>query len=88
MIKIVLYIYMISVTIYKGDALFEWLFGNDRNSEKNDRIVRSSGMKFEVSTGDQRFLQLKDVLDNMSPLDACYNIVSRFFLLNELSFHR
>ena len=54
-------------------SLFDWLFGKDE--AKNER-ASTSGMKFELSTGDQRFLQLKDVLDNMSPLDACYNIVS------------
>ena len=57
-------------------ALFDWLFGKDE-SENEEITVKSSRMKFEVSVGDQRFMQLKDVLDNMSPLDACYNIVSR-----------
>ena len=53
-------------------SLFEWLFGKN----EDDVSSKPPGMKFELSTGDPRFLQLKDVLDKMSPLDACYNIVS------------
>ena len=73
----ILCVYALSVLVSnEGDALFDWLFGNDENAENQDKIVKTTGLKFEVSTGDQRFLQLKDALDNMSPLDACYNIVN------------
>ena len=64
-----------------GTALFEWLFGKDED-ENEAASLKTSGMKFELSTGDQRFLQLKEVLDKMSPLDACYNIVSILYFLS------
>ena len=56
-------------------SLFEWLFGKNEDGMETTSS-KTPGMKFELSTGDPRFLQLKDVLDKMSPLDACYNIVS------------
>ncbi|KAL4220858.1 hypothetical protein ACF0H5_019125 [Mactra antiquata] len=62
-----------SLTVSVCDGLFDWLFG--KSTDENDRIVKTSGLKFEVQTADDKFLMLKDVIENLSQLDQCNHIV-------------
>ncbi|WAR15451.1 BMBL-like protein [Mya arenaria] len=64
------------VLFSSSQALFDWIFGakSERSSDGN-LVMRSSGLKFEVQTADDKFLQLKDVIENLSELDSCNHIV-------------
>lgn len=62
-----------------SDAIFEWLFGQNAESDSESdsvRVIRSTGLKFEVETSDAKFLQLKNAIEDLSDLDACNHIVS------------
>ncbi|KAK3705501.1 hypothetical protein RRG08_041375 [Elysia crispata] len=56
--------------------MLEWLFGESdtkdvpENEQENDERIR-----FEVLSSDEKFLDFARTLNDLSPLDACYNIV-------------
>ena len=79
--------FCIFILNYKAcHSLFEWLFG-EKEADGSDerRIVVASGLKFEVPTADDKFLELKDALDNLSQLNKCYHIVSyKIYILKVL----
>ena len=58
-------------------SMLEWLFGESdtkdvpENEQENDERIR-----FEVLSSDEKFLDFARTLNDLSPLDACYNIVS------------
>ncbi|XP_045162493.2 protein brambleberry-like isoform X2 [Mercenaria mercenaria] len=58
-----------------SEAFLDWLWGKISEDSFDNKIVRTTGLKFEVQTTDDKFLQLKDVLENLSELDACNQIV-------------
>ncbi|WAR15431.1 BMBL-like protein [Mya arenaria] len=70
------FIFTVFVLFSSSQALFDWIFGakSERSSDGNV-VMRSSGLKFEVQTADDKFLQLKDVIENLSELDSCNHIV-------------
>lgn len=70
-----LFVYTLINSFSCSDALFEWLFGSDSEGKSSSQVVRTSGWKFEVQTADDKFLQLKDVIENLSELDSCNHIV-------------
>ncbi|BFZ23059.1 hypothetical protein BsWGS_26097 [Bradybaena similaris] len=54
--------------------MLEWLFG-DGKAEASDETSVSDSIRFEVLSADEKFLEFAKTLNDMSPLDACYNIV-------------
>lgn len=66
----------VALTVESSNGLFEWLF--DKSGGDNERVLRTSALKFEVQTADDKFLMLKDVIENLSALDQCNHLVSYF----------
>ncbi|GFN96069.1 protein brambleberry-like isoform x1 [Plakobranchus ocellatus] len=53
--------------------MFEWLFGE--NSKDVPQSSDEKTIRFEVLSSDEKFLDFARTLNDLSPLDACYNIV-------------
>lgn len=65
-------------------AILDWVWkvlGTNSDEDSSNQVVRT-GLKFEVQTADNKFLQLKDVLENLSDLDACNHIVRKTYKFN------
>jgi len=76
-LKTFIIVFIVVLHVCQCLTLFDWLF-RDKTDTNSDgvRVVRSTGLKFEVQTADDKFLQLKDVIENLSELDSCNHIVS------------
>ncbi|RUS82974.1 hypothetical protein EGW08_009259, partial [Elysia chlorotica] len=73
--QLCLIIYL-AFSVKPSNSVLEWLFGdsdnNDvsENEQKNEETIR-----FEVLSSDEKFLEFASTLNDLSPLDACFNIV-------------
>ena len=76
LVKLILCLNILHCSIYQSQALFDWLFGgkSETNADGN-LVVKGSGLKFEVLTADEKFLQLKDVIESLSEQDSCNHVV-------------
>ncbi|XP_060583072.1 protein brambleberry-like [Ruditapes philippinarum] len=74
-ILLTLFVFTGLLSFHPSEAFLEWLWGFNSDDSPETPVVRTNGVKFEVQTTDEKFLQLKDVFENMSELDACNNIV-------------
>lgn len=59
--------------------MFEWLFAKESTTKISD--AKEPIARFEVLSSDDKFLDLASTLEDLSPLDKCYHIVSnsKFF---------
>ncbi|XP_005101161.1 protein brambleberry [Aplysia californica] len=61
-----------------SSSVFEWLFGAGEGGEKAAGTLGGENrtpIRFEVLSSDEKFLDFAQTLTDLSPLDACYNIV-------------
>ena len=65
-----------AISIQPSLSIFEWLFGEDHKDAPEEK--QSEEIRFEVLSSDEKFLDFARTLHDLSPLDACYNIVSIF----------
>ncbi|KAL3862487.1 hypothetical protein ACJMK2_008448 [Sinanodonta woodiana] len=72
---LLLFITHISLSEQFLNTVKDWLFGL-REEEKLEPVsLRTSSFRFEITSGDEKFMQLKDALDEYQPLEACNHIV-------------
>jgi hypothetical protein len=81
-ILLTLFVFTGLLSFHPSEAFLEWLWGLNSDDSPETPVVRTNGVKFEVQTTDEKFLQLKDVFENMSELDACNNIVRKICVLD------
>ncbi|XP_041377242.1 protein brambleberry-like [Gigantopelta aegis] len=55
-------------------AVFDWLFGTEEEQAENAPF-KKSGIRFEVLSTDEKFLDFAKTLTDLTPLDACYQLV-------------
>lgn len=59
------------------DSMKDWFFGEEQQEKIDGALkVRKTQTQFEVISSDENFLKLAKALNDLSPLDACYHIVS------------
>lgn len=77
--KLLPYVLLVFVHVMESDCILDsmkhWLFGDHKQSVV-DKALGERGAKFEVVSTDEKFLKFANELTDMSPLDACYHIVS------------
>lgn len=58
--------------------MFEWLFGKEKagSSDNEAENGKEPIIRFEVLSSDEKFLDFATTLSDLSPLDACYHVVS------------
>lgn len=61
-----------------SDGMFEWLFGKEKagSSDNEAENGKEPIIRFEVLSSDEKFLDFATTLSDLSPLDACYHVVS------------
>ncbi|XP_059146093.1 protein brambleberry-like [Physella acuta] len=73
-----LFLFTLLLNLNESDAVLEWLFGDGTDQANQDHSTENQNenpIRFEVLSADEKFLDYARTLSDMSPLDACYNIV-------------
>lgn len=69
-LMVILFMCMFKTT----EEFLDWLFGDNKPVSPKNAAIRT-GVQFEIQTADDKFLQLKEIIENLSELDACNHIV-------------
>ena len=78
-IKHILFVLLLFHAFKDGSGMFEWLFGKDSTESSESDDSKEPITRFEVLSTDEKFLDFATTLADLSPLDACYHIVSSPF---------
>uniref|UniRef100_A0A0B7ARD3 Protein brambleberry n=1 Tax=Arion vulgaris TaxID=1028688 RepID=A0A0B7ARD3_9EUPU len=73
--RVLIFLVCFIICIQLSSSMLEWLFGDGKVEATGDVAGPDSSVRFEVLSSDEKFLDFAQSLNDMSPLDACYNIV-------------
>ena len=75
-LKHILFVLLLFHALKDGSGMFEWLFGKETAESSESDDSKEPITRFEVLSTDEKFLDFATALTDLSPLDACYHIVS------------
>ena len=80
-VSVVITTVFLVLNAYSCSGVFDWLFGTEDEQAK-DVPFKKSGIRFEVLSTDEKFLDFAKTLTDLTPLDACYQLVCSSLVVN------